>query len=132
MALNVLSVASEVFPLIKTGGLADVVGALPAALRREGVTVRTLVPGYPAVLRGLTAPTLVHAFDDLFHGPASLLADTAGSLDLFVLDAPHLFARAGGPYAADHATPWPDNAFRFAALGQAAAHIGRGLVADFI
>ena len=49
--LNVLSVASEIFPLIKTGGLADVAGALPAALAGEGVSVRTLVPGYPAVMR---------------------------------------------------------------------------------
>ena len=49
--MNVLSVASEVYPLIKTGGLADVVGALPAALLPHGVKTRTLVPGYPAVLQ---------------------------------------------------------------------------------
>jgi starch synthase len=48
-SLNVLSVASEIFPLIKTGGLADVAGALPGALGQEGVAVVTLVPGYPAV-----------------------------------------------------------------------------------
>ena len=47
--LKVLSVASEIFPLVKTGGLADVAGALPGALAREGVEMRTLVPGYPAV-----------------------------------------------------------------------------------
>ena len=45
--LKVLSVASEIFPLVKTGGLADVVGALPAALAREGVEIRTLIPGLP-------------------------------------------------------------------------------------
>jgi starch synthase len=132
MSLRVLSVASELFPLIKTGGLADVVGALPAALRREGVNVRTLVPGYPAVLQALPAPVEVHAFADLFHGPARLLAATASGLDLFVLDAPHLFLRAGGPYAGDNAAPWPDNAFRFAALGVAAAQIGRGLLGNFV
>ena len=47
--LRVLSVAAEAFPLVKTGGLADVVGALPAALAHENVTVRTLLPGYPPV-----------------------------------------------------------------------------------
>ena len=47
--LKVLSVASEIFPLVKTGGLADVAGALPGALKREGVVMRTLVPAYPAV-----------------------------------------------------------------------------------
>ena len=46
---TVLSIASEVYPLIKTGGLADVAGALPGALAKEGFAVRTLVPGYPAV-----------------------------------------------------------------------------------
>ena len=48
----VLAVVSEIFPLVKTGGLADVAGALPAALAAEGVQVTTLVPGYPAVLDG--------------------------------------------------------------------------------
>ena len=52
-ALNVLAVVSEIFPLIKTGGLADVAGALPGALAADGVTVRSLVPGYPPVLNAL-------------------------------------------------------------------------------
>ena len=47
--LNALSVASEIYPLIKTGGLADVVGALPGALAKENVRLVTLTPGYPAV-----------------------------------------------------------------------------------
>ena len=51
--MRVLSVASELYPLIKTGGLADVAGALPGALAPLGVEMRTLVPGYPAVLAGL-------------------------------------------------------------------------------
>ena len=51
--MRVLSVASECFPLVKTGGLADVVGALPAALAPLGVEMRVLLPGYPAVLAAL-------------------------------------------------------------------------------
>ncbi|TIV11430.1 MAG: hypothetical protein E5W00_03740, partial [Mesorhizobium sp.] len=47
--MQVLSVTPEIFPLIKTGGLADVTGALPVALAGKGVTMRTLVPGYPQV-----------------------------------------------------------------------------------
>ena len=43
--LRVLAIASEAFPLVKTGGLADVAGALPLALTREGVETRTLLPG---------------------------------------------------------------------------------------
>ena len=58
--IRVLSVASEIYPIIKTGGLADVVGALPIALKAEGVEVRTLVPGYPDVIRALGTAKEVH------------------------------------------------------------------------
>jgi starch synthase len=51
--MRVLSVASEIYPIIKTGGLADVVGALPIALKAKGIEICTLVPGYPEVLRAL-------------------------------------------------------------------------------
>ena len=126
--MKVLSVASEVFPLVKTGGLADVAGALPAALAREGVEVRTLLPGYPAVLRGLQDVDVAHAFGDLFGGPARVLAGRAAGLALFVLDAPHLFDRPGSPYSGPDGRDWPDNAQRFAALSRVAAEIGRGLL----
>jgi starch synthase len=131
-ALRVLSVVSEVFPLIKTGGLADVAGALPGALAREGVPIRTLVPGYPAVLRKLTGAEPVKTYAALFGGPATLLAGKAGDLDLFVIDAPHLYARDGNPYLASNGSDWPDNAFRFAALGRVAADIGLGAVGGYV
>lgn len=124
--LQVLSVASEVFPLIKTGGLADVAGALPGALKGEGVSVRTLVPGYPAVLKALKKAETVHAFEHLNGGPARLLAGRAAGLDLFVLDAPHLYDRPGGPYAGPDGRDWGDNALRFAALARVGASLGKG------
>ena len=92
--VHVLSVASEVHPLVKTGGLADVVGALPAALEREGVAVRTLVPGYPAVIEALGRAAVAAEIPDLFGGPARLLAGRAAGLDLFAIDAPHQIGRA--------------------------------------
>lgn len=128
-ALRVLGVVSEIFPLIKTGGLADVAGALPPALKAEGVHAVTLVPGYPAVLRGLVDAEPVHRFADLFGGPATLLRGTAAGLDLLAIDAPHLYGRPGNPYATPDGRDWPDNAVRFAALGEVAADIGSGLVA---
>ena len=75
--LKVLSVASEIFPLVKTGGLADVAGALPAALAREGVEMSTLVPGYPAVTAKLAGASAAHEYSDLFGGPARVLAGKA-------------------------------------------------------
>jgi len=125
---DVLAVASEIYPLIKTGGLADVTGALPGALKPEDVAIRTLVPGYPTVIKRLRKPESVHAFADLFGGPARLLACRAAGLDLFVLDAPHLFNRPGGPYAGPDGRDWPDNALRFAALARAGADLGKGLL----
>ena len=58
---RVLSVASECAPLVKTGGLADVVGALPSALAAQGVEVTTLLPGYRAVLAKIGKANSVHA-----------------------------------------------------------------------
>src|SRR5215510_6623556 len=95
--LRVLSVASEVFPLIKTGGLADVAGALPSALTPLGVHVRTLLPGYPVVMDAINAGETVHKWRALFGGPTSLVAAKAAGLDLLVLDAPHLYRRPGDP-----------------------------------
>jgi starch synthase len=125
---QVLAVAPELYPLIKTGGLADVTGALPGALAAEGVTVTTLVPGYPEVLAALAEANVDHLYTDLFGGPARLLSGVAAGLDLFVLDAPHLFARAGGPYGDAATGDWSDNAFRFAALSRVGADLGLGLL----
>ena len=78
--IEVLSVASEVYPLIKTGGLADVAGALPAALATHGVTMRTLVPGYPTVMSKMTGGRVVMELDDLFGAPAKLIAGRVDGL----------------------------------------------------
>ena len=129
--LKVLSVASEVFPLIKTGGLADVVGALPAALAREGVEIRTLVPGYPAVTAKLGDAQSAHVYDDLFGGPARILIGKSAGLDLFAIDAPHLYDRPGNPYLGPNGLDWPDNAQRFAALARVGADIGLGAIDAF-
>ncbi|SCY72491.1 glycogen synthase GlgA [Microvirga guangxiensis] len=130
--LNVLSVTSELFPIIKTGGLADVAGALPAALAREGVNVVSLLPGYPAVLKTLERIETVREYPDLFGGTVRLVSAKANELDLFVIDAPHLYDRPGSPYLTPDGRDWPDNAWRFAALGRIAADIGQGTVPGFV
>ncbi len=95
--MKVLSVTPEIFPLIKTGGLADVTGALPMALAKYGVEMRSLVPGYPVVMEAVTHSTPVKQYDALFGGRAALLETNIAGLDLFILDAPHLYDRSGGP-----------------------------------
>ncbi|WP_170842472.1 glycogen synthase GlgA [Aureimonas jatrophae] len=129
--MRVLSVASEVFPLVKTGGLADVAGALPLALARLGVETRTLLPAYPTLAETLGAGTELARIDDLFGGPARLVAAAVDGLDILLLDAPHLFDRPGGPYVGPNGYDYPDNWARFAALGRAGALIGQGLLPDW-
>jgi starch synthase len=128
MALKVLSVASEAVPLVKTGGLADVAGALPAAVAEHGVEMTTLLPGYPSVLAAVPRARAVHAWDSLLGVPARLLSGKLGDHPLLVLDAPGLYAREGSPYADAAGRDWDDNWHRFAALGRAAADIAGGVI----
>ena len=131
MTANILSVASEAVPLVKTGGLADVVGALPGALAPHGAAMTTMLPGYPAVLATLgKKPKPLHTWDSLLGEPARLLSGTlqgtGGGHPLLVLDAPGLFAREGGPYGDATGRDWRDNWRRFAAFGRAAADVAGG------
>jgi len=129
--IRVLSVTSECAPLVKTGGLADVAGALPGALAPLGVEMRTLLPGYPKVMAAIGAGETVLEEADLFGGPGRVVAAQGEGLDLLVLDAPHLFARDGAPYTRLDGQDWTDNAERFAALGWIAAQIAGGGLADW-
>ncbi|MCE5972236.1 glycogen synthase GlgA [Sinirhodobacter sp. WL0062] len=127
---RVLSVASEAVPLVKTGGLADVVGALPAALSGQGWQMRVLIPAYRGVLDKLGKTKVVWSDDDLFGGPARVVLGKVGGVEAMALDAPHLFDRAGGPYSDGQGDYW-DNAERFAALSWVAARIARDGVGDW-
>ncbi len=130
--VRVLSVASEIYPIIKTGGLADVAGALPIALQAEGIETLTLAPGYPDVMNALTDAQELFEWSLFFGGATRLLRASCGELKLFVLDAPHLFARPGNPYLSPEGVDWPDNGLRFAALARMADNIGLGAVPDFL
>lgn len=128
--MRVLSLASEAYPLIKTGGLADVVGALPDALARHGVEATTLLPAYPALTDAARDAREMHHWPDLLGVEARLLAARLGDHPLLLLDAPDLYARPGGPYADESGRDWHDNWRRFAALARAGAEVAVGLVRD--
>jgi starch synthase len=124
--LRVLHIAAEIFPLVKTGGLADVVAALPVALAEQGVDVRLLLPGLPAVLEGVQGARTVIDIGACFGAlrVRLLLARLPGSkLPVYVVDAPYLYRRGGGPYQDSLGEEWPDNLQRFALLGWVAAHL---------
>lgn len=121
--MKILLVASECAPFVKTGGLADVVGALPKALAVNGGEARVIMPLYPA-LKGLADEASKQmGLGTLFGGPARLVAVNAEGIDLLLLDAPHLYERGAGIYLDESGKDWADNAQRFAALSEAAARV---------
>lgn len=127
--MRVLHVAAEIFPLVKTGGLADVVGALPQALIRQGADVRLLLPGLPAIADAVLHQHTVFEFGPLFG--AARIALKLGTMPFshvpaYVIDAPYLYRRPGGPYQSGDGSEWADNLQRFALLGWMGAHLAAG------
>lgn len=126
---RVLFVTSEVYPLVKTGGLGDVSYALPNALRQLGVDIRILLPGYTSVLKELPLIEVqqnISVFPTL--EPINLMASVMhdGTTPIYVIDCPSLYRRDGGPYQDEHGKDWPDNALRFGLLSKMAALFGQG------
>lgn len=121
--MKVLFVASECAPFVKTGGLADVVGALPKALASTGVETKIILPAYPALADIAKKGKTVLEFDDLFGGPAKLIAVKSDGLSMLLLQASHLYDRPGNIYLDENGQDWADNHLRFGALCVVAAKI---------
>lgn len=127
---RVLSVASECVPLVKTGGLADVAGALPAALAPLGWDMRVLMPAYRSLRPRIADWPEVWREEGLWGGAGIVRQGVVEGVTVLALDAPHLFDREGGPYGGPHGDWW-DNPQRFAALSWVAARIAREGLADW-
>jgi starch synthase len=126
---RVLFLASEVFPLAKTGGLADVCGALPTTLARQGVDIRIMLPGYPQALDMATRGHVVCDLSEALGIAGSrLVAGFMPGLDIpvYLFDCPPLFRRNGGLYQDANGQEWRDNHRRFAAFCRAAASVALG------
>jgi starch synthase len=134
--IRILQVSAELVPLVKTGGLADVTGALPAALKAAGAETRLLLPGFPAFRESLTKECAVAPLALPWgEGRASLLRGRLaghGDTPVYLLDAPGLFERPGNPYSDAAGVAYADNHRRFALLGLAAARLAEGIDADWL
>lgn len=122
---RLLFVASEAYPLVKTGGLADVAGSLPEVLRQQGMDVRLLLPAYSDLLCNLDSPLDVVAELELAGQRVRILECLLPGTPLrtWLLEHPIFSERAGNPYHDEKGEPWRDNADRFMLLSRAAAHI---------
>ncbi len=118
--MRVLHAATELFPYVKVGGLGDVMSALPRALGEAGADVRLLLPGYPALLKGIRSLEPMARWTDLMgQGPMTLLRGrTDQGIPIYLADHP-LFNRPGGPY-----DELGDSALKFGAFSWLIARMG--------
>ena len=120
--MKILFATSEAYPLIKTGGLADVSGSLPRAIRNLGHDIRLVLPAYRGVaekagkLKTVASLSLPGTPDEVRILQGRLPGST---VKLYLVDSPVHFDRAGGPYGAPQGGDWPDNAHRFALFARA-------------
>ncbi len=125
--LNVLLVVAETWPLVKTGGLADVIPALAAALIERGHDVRILMPGYRDAEERLAGKPAGRFFEALpGHDRVRLIRGRLPDYDVptWLLHSPSLYDRPGGPYIGPDGQDWADNALRFGMLGKVGARFG--------
>lgn len=126
MALKVLFAASEAYPLIKTGGLADVAYGLPIALHAEGAELRLLLPAYYDMMGKLKEVRSLGSLQIQGAGRVHTVHILQASHEAFpfpiwVVECGALFGRSGNPYMHPDGYDWPDNAERFTVFARAAA-----------
>ncbi|WP_273455381.1 glycogen synthase GlgA [Nevskia ramosa] len=125
--MKVLFAASEALPLVKTGGLADVAGALPGALAALGVDIRVVLPAYRGTLDKLESPTRLGELKVRGQPFVIWQGRVPGSPVLhWLIDYPPLYGREGDPYHSRQHQPWPDNAWRYGCFAEAVARLALG------
>jgi starch synthase len=124
VTLRVLFAASEVAPLSKTGGLADVAQSLPKALHRLGHDVKVMTPAYRGMLEAFRSLRPVAAVD-LNGFPMSIWEGSLEPHDppLWLVDCPELYARVGSLYTNALGQEYSDNAERFGLFSQLVARL---------
>ncbi|OYZ86278.1 MAG: starch synthase, partial [Halothiobacillus sp. 24-54-40] len=126
--MKVLFATSEMYPLIKTGGLADVSGALPQALSNLGVDIKVILPNYADLKNE-------HIDTKLSIGLVEILGQNVeifktrlinSKLEIYLVDHPTFSARKGNPYMGPDKNPWHDNPDRFGLFCRAVVALSAG------
>lgn len=120
--MRILFSAAELFPYLKVGGLADVMAALPKALRAQGADVRLCLPAFPALKSNLGELEEVGYIPDLLRAGEAriLLGRGPGEVPIYLVDCPPYFYRPGNPYE-----EWGDSHRKFGAFSWASAHLAK-------
>lgn len=121
---KILYLSSEAFPLIKTGGLADVAGSLPVALLKQNQDIRLLLPAYPEAIKKIKKNKILAKTS--YYNQSVKIIETrlpGSNVIVWLVDCPAAFNRPGGPYTNHHGQEWDDNALRFAIFCLAAVDI---------
>ena len=124
--MKILFAASEIYPLIKTGGLADVSGALPVALRNKGHEIKLIMPAYQGILEKVAPIKQTINLGNPFGVGDLLLLEThipENGTPIWLLQCQALYERNGGPYLDQDGIDFQDNHIRFAALSWATARL---------
>lgn len=122
---KILFAASEAHPLVKTGGLGDVAGALPAALHDLKQDVRLILPAYRTAMQDIGELKVVSLRMQNDPYPLRLLEGKlpGSGLPVWLVDSPRHFDRAGNPYLGADGRDWPDNADRYALFARAVSAV---------
>ena len=120
--MRIAFISSEVFPYMKTGGLADVAASLPKALSKErtesssALDVRIIMPAYPEALAKAKKVMLKLVADFTYdRTPIKIwLSRLPGArTPVYLIDADFFSSREGNPYTDENGSDWQDNGFRF-------------------
>ncbi len=125
--MRILYTSTEVYPALKTGGLADVNAALPKALIDAGADVRLLLPAFPDIVRAANdLQPVLHLTPPFGGAQVRVLRGYLAGVPAYLIEAGQMYASLGNPYVDENGRNWPDSHLRFALLGWVAACFGLG------
>lgn len=124
--MKILYASSEIHPLIKAGGLGDVGGSLPKALKNQHIDIRLIMPFYQDALVHTAGFEVVSTLKiSHFDEPIRLWEGRlpGSPIKMWLVEAPSLFQRPGGPYGDTQGNEWPDNPQRFAIFSKVVVEV---------